>query len=430
LEPPVNKDPQNPTDFSGPPMNPEQLQQAAGQPEQVFVAPGMSAVATDYEAKMRARRPKKTLPKTTAPVGGVPMPQIPRLDGDHQTGMTMDEQARQQRQFEMLQQGQGAVAAGHHDVTTAQSIVEPPPMAQIEPQATPAALGIQPADVLPEEATRDPDFIQGHGAMVAASQPRLAMKYGVIRGGKRLAPQQLMARQQGAPQLRPQTVQDIETLGKLQEQQQGEAEVGLPKTDEEAQKGLPDAARAAQGTDPSKPLTKEQLKRLQNMDELDLESAREKMRTDILQNQSQRDIIEGRLEPMKIEDLMLQNVVMQRVPIVPGTFEPTFRSVGAEEDLAIKRLIMEESNALEVSDRYLLDKYSIMGLTLGLFAVGGKPLPEHFDEHGNFSDDKFRAKLNRVCKLPTHMIASLATNYGWFEERVRRLFVAEKVGNG
>jgi hypothetical protein len=101
-----------------------------------------------------------------------------------------------------------------------------------------------------------------------------------------------------------------------------------------------------------------------------------------------------------------------------------------EEDLAVKRLIMSESRSVEVSDRYLLDKFALMALAVGLKEINGKPMGEHVGEEGSFDDDKFWKKFRRVLKLPLHMLASIGVHHFWFEARVRKLFVAEKVGNG
>jgi hypothetical protein len=38
--------------------------------------------------------------------------------------------------------------------------------------------------------------------------------------------------------------------------------------------------------------------------------------------------------------------------------------------------------------------------------------------------------LDWVTKRPLHLIASIGTNHSWFELRVRKLFVAERVKNG
>lgn len=126
----------------------------------------------------------------------------------------------------------------------------------------------------------------------------------------------------------------------------------------------------------------------------------------------------------------MNNRVTQEIQIIPGSFTITLHSMTGEEDMHIKRLIMDESKSVEVSERYLLDKYSFMSIAVGLAAINGKALGRVENAEGNWDDDVFWKKYNRIIKLPLHMLASIGVNLFWFEARVRKLFVAEKVGNG
>ena len=53
----------------------------------------------------------------------------------------------------------------------------------------------------------------------------------------------------------------------------------------------------------------------------------------------QKDIIEGRLKELSIEEMIMQNRVTQDIPIIPGKFWFELQSMTTEEDLAVKRLI-------------------------------------------------------------------------------------------
>ena len=167
-----------------------------------------------------------------------------------------------------------------------------------------------------------------------------------------------------------------------------------------------------------------------NMDDFDFNTLREVMMKDIINNEDQRKIIEARCEPMTIDDIITRGFVTQRVPIIPKKFEPTFTSLSGDDDLALKRLVMVESRGLEVSERYLLDKFSLMTLAAGLHQVNNNPMPEFRDNEGHFDDEMFMAKFKHIIRLPFHMLASIGVNYFWFDIRVRKLFVAESVGNG
>jgi len=402
---------------------------------QVFVAPGVAPQAAGYVDAVRKRR---ELRKHTASSGGAHVA-IPRLDGDVHEGLTMAQHAQLQR----------AAAAQPAQVDTPRmetSIVEMPSVASMTPPSPgalhPASLGILPMDTLPVEASSDPAFKRGHGSMYAAAQPELAMRYGIVRNGVHLQPHQLRGSKGPAKTLSPASVKDLETLQKLQQQKDGSTLVSnLKEREEDVDDTLDGSAAAASARAGNLPGDMEHMptkrrapkeKRKEekvDIDELDFDQFRQRMMRDILNNEGQKDIIESELDPLSIEDLILRNRVTQKVPIVKG-FHVTYQSMTGEEDLALKRLIMEESTAVDISDRYLLDKYAIMSMAVGIAAVNGKPLGEHTNGSGDFDTDLFWKKFRRVLKLPTHMLASIGCNHFWFEQRVRKLFVAEKVGNG
>ena len=66
----------------------------------------------------------------------------------------------------------------------------------------------------------------------------------------------------------------------------------------------------------------------------------------------------------------------------------------------------------------------------GITRINTTTLPTHLDQGGNFNDELFWKKFNRVLKFPFHMLASIGVHYYWFDVRVRKLFVAERLKNG
>jgi len=146
---------------------------------------------------------------------------------------------------------------------------------------------------------------------------------------------------------------------------------------------------------------------------------------DILDNEDRRKRIESRCTPMSLEDYIVNGGVKQTVPIVPGRVEPTFRTAGTDEDLEIKRMMF----GMQGTDVYIANRYSLMQLTLSLFAFNGEPLPDHLDKNGDFDEDRFQTKFNKVKKYPTQLAEDLYYNYTWFDERVKKLF-DEDLGNG
>lgn len=392
-------------------------------PPDIFVGDGVNPKAAAYAAQAARRAAnRRGVPKVGADLGG-PDVAIPRLDRPHQPGQTMADQALvgAPTSHELLRGQQG-------------SIVEPTVGGGYNRIAEPADITkyIRMDDMLPAQAQADPQFRSGTGSMYASSQPNLAKKYGVVRGGTHIPPQQLVAGEAREGALRSETVRGLAALSEIQKQHQ-EGLPGMPQTDEEAVKDLGVAAHSSRAGIPVKDeqdLTEEQREEareaIRSLDSFDYEKLRDLMNRDVLNNPDQQELVESRLKPLDIEELILRNSVSQEVPIIPGKFSVTFESMSGEDDIKLKELIMKESDAVEVTDRYLLDKFAFMSIACGIKAINKHPAPSHKDENGNFSEERFWAKFNWVLRRNIHMLASIGVNHTWFEMRVRKLFVAKK----
>ena len=363
-------------------------------------------LAQRYGQQAQERRQAQNLPKYTTPVGGHPAPPIPALDQPHQAGLTMADHAIAARTPVPGPQG---------------GIINPPPMAQGMP--------LFPSDILPAEAREDKDFREGAGAMLAMNQPNLAARYGVIRNGKKIPAQQLQVAP-GRAGLKSETVEGLKAVEEFNKSRR-DAESGNTRIEAEAASGTAGAAARIAGEPSTAPASMDDVrKKLDGMDDFDFNAFRQAMLRDMLNNEEQRKLIEGRLSSMDLTDLIMRGFITQIVPIVPGKFEPEFQSLSTEDDLALKRMVMEETKSLDAPAQYMLDKFAVMSAALGVRAINKKQLPEHRDNKGNFDEDMFRAKFNLFVKYPFHMVASLGIHYFWFDIRVRKLFVAETIKNG
>jgi len=152
----------------------------------------------------------------------------------------------------------------------------------------------------------------------------------------------------------------------------------------------------------------------------------------ILDNKKRRADIESRCTPMNLEDLLMQDEVHQTVPIIPGKFEPTFRSLTPTESLYIKQRMARETIT---TDQYLAEKYNLLLLTCSLLDINGTPFVDHRKfEHGSGTfivDDKtFEEKLAAVMRKSGYVVADLSVNYMWFDIRVRKLLNPDDLKNG
>lgn len=289
--------------------------------------------------------------KGGAPVGGVPMPQMPRFDqvgGDRYQGVQ-------------------------------------------QPRPTPNLSAIIPPDQR-AELERQGKIIPGVGSAYMANQPALQQQ-----PQPQAAPGQPQA-WQNPPRsdggLRPETVAGIEAVAK------------------------------ANTAEPKKEATAEELKEEVDKvtDEFDYDEFGNKIHT-LLQNKARREAIELRCPSMNFDDLIVHQEVRQKVPIIPGKLEPTFRSAGGHEELYIKKKMSGERG----SEGYLANRFALLGLTLGLYSINGQLFPSHLDKDGEVNDDAFNAKYKTVIRFPFDLLADLSINYGWFGKRVQKLLVVDQI---
>lgn len=352
------------------------------------------------------------LPKAEMPVAGGAAPPIPALHGAIDEGGPLMPMASH---AELARAGREAAAGALGGAPIAAPVVTP---------AAPGLsnLDLRPTDVLPEAATQDPNFLQGTGAMAATSQPSLAQKYGVVRNGQFVPPQQLQLRPMGTQQqIRPETAQGLADLAA--------AQAGAPTREEaKAQKeeeGDPDIKERSAAEQ-----EKELEQKLREVDDFQLQKLKDAMAQNVLNNPEQKELIESRLEPLDIGDYLNKGYVEQRIPIVPNKFELVLRSTEGDVDLAIKRIVMEKAQTLDVSDQYWLDLYSYYSAIVGLHGINSRVFPSYRNDKGEWDDKLFEAKFNQVIRLPMHVLASVGCNVFWFEARVRELCKATALGNG
>lgn len=244
-----------------------------------------------------------------------------------------------------------------------------------------------PFPTVPPEAAKDPRFRHGVGSMTAANQPDLNGPY--------------------KPVLSPETVEAIKDFSDVAEKLQQTESTKKPdipaeidkKIEEDSNKQLDDL-RSFIGNDDT---------------------------WNLLNNPIRRKEIEGRLTPLNIEDLILYGEVRQDVTIRPKSLVVSYRSTTGEEDLAVKRLMYNEQGG----DRFMLDKFALMNLTLAVTAINGKELPPHQNERKKFDEVLFLKKFDTLMRFPVQFLADLAVQGLWFDERVRRLFLtsAEELKN-
>jgi hypothetical protein len=315
-------------------------------------------------ARRERREAMAAAKRERAPLGGARPPRIPPLHAQNiDGGGTMEQQANR------LQD----------------------PRDPMSPNYDPAAAVAAPFAPLPPQAQEDPRFRPGVGSMFQGNQPQLRdpARAGATEGdGYR-------------PHLSDESVESMRALAAFHET----AQAHQTKENEQKHRSGPDTSILAD----ENPGVQDELKRLLGSDEV----------WNKLNNPERRKRIEEKLEPMDLMDIILEGEIRQTIPVREG-LSVELRSVGGDEDLEVKRLMATESG----SDRYLMDKFTLMSLCLGIVQINGKPLPTHL-KNQEFDEEMFLNKFKKLTRFPLQFLADLGVQYMWFDDRVRDLLVGE-----
>lgn len=355
----------------------------------------MNSQQAQQQAKMASIKEQRQ------PLGGAPPVKIPPLNADPVPGGgTMEQQAA------ILQDATSPLSPNYNPQLALMMQQQQAQQAQLTPDQM-AAMAQQrgllphqqpvggPFSTLPPQAQKDPNFRPGMGSMIAANQPAIDPQLKqpkTVSDGYR-------------PILSPETQASMQALAAFQEQAEKEQQKAAQTPHSQAKEAETDI--------------NDELRNLQ--DEMLSSVGYEEWNK--LNNPERRKLIEARLEPMKVTDIIIHGEIRQDVIILPKPNEivATYRSVSGAEDLAIKQMMGEESGG----DRYMIDKYTMMQLVLGLTAINHQELPAHLDQNGNFSEELFLKKFERAMKYPMQFLADLGVQYLWFDDRVRDLLVGQ-----
>lgn len=308
---------------------------------------GSKSTPTDFGGESAAAAAIAAAKQKRVPIGGVPMPVMPRLDQPPPESQASVQRAvKSQRILTQAERDQLAAAGQLH---------------------------------------------QGVGSAYAVNQPAASQLPTSPEGDELPIDPKLTPRPPGSG-LRPETLKELAGVA---------------------------AANAKPADEDLKKINKE----IDDIDEVfETNEFGERVRS-LLGNKERARIIESRCQPLSLEDLLINGSVQQRVPIVPGKFEPTFRSPHGSENLEILRLM----SSIRGSEDYVLDLLQIYRLTVGLYAINSKPFPNHLNTEGDFDEELFKKKFDIVKKMALPILADMSVNFGWFTRRVQKLTVVDDI---
>jgi hypothetical protein len=204
-----------------------------------------------------------------------------------------------------------------------------------------------------------------------------------------------------------------------------EAQAAAARAEDRVKKGEEDEPEEEKKEEEQEPLPDDP-----TLDQMASDFAQRFRSAELLNDPEQKELIEKRLAqtPIKLKDMFELGEFRQRVPIMPGDFEPEFRTITAEEDIKLKALMSKEDEDMSV--RYIQDKYATLQLICAVRKINDEPLPVHFSNKSGWLQEEFERKGKIIMRLPIPAIWSLMVHNQWFDERCRKVFKIEDLKNG
>jgi hypothetical protein len=174
-------------------------------------------------------------------------------------------------------------------------------------------------------------------------------------------------------------------------------------------------------------------RRPEDMSDLEFELAMSRLRSDVINNEKEREAVKARVQPMDLAEGLLSGEFTQDVPIVPEKLTVKFRSLAPIENEEIKRHCLEEALKDERFAEIASDRMGFMQVVATISRVNGKDMPRHLKSEGftrKFDWDVFLKKVAVFSGYPAPLLASLTAHSVWFDQRVRELFATTNLKNG
>jgi hypothetical protein len=330
-------------------------------------------------------------------------------------GVTDFDDAKYREQLAQLK-GQAAVPVGHVPMPGQVPRLDQRPNPDQPAASLPRTLSPEQMQMMAQQG----QLVQGVGMAYPSNQPALRPTRGGPGAAGHLTPEQVAATL--AEQTRSQG-----PAGQALPGPQIPTGAPAPQLSQRTQEMLVQAATATRDAEAKQQSEEEKLvgdiEKVAE-EEFEIDGLGARVRT-LLNNKDRRKAIEARCDPMDLEQLIIHGEVRQQVPIAPRSFYPTYRTVGGHEDLYVKRKMTQiEENR---TTTYVLDRFALYNLTLGLYAFNGRVLPTHLKPDGEPDDKLFDVKFTMVSRWPLAVLADLSVNYVWFADRVQRLTVVDEI---
>lgn len=171
------------------------------------------------------------------------------------------------------------------------------------------------------------------------------------------------------------------------------------------------------------------------MADTELVSVLRALRRDPINNEAEKEAVAGRVEAIDISEGLLTGEYTQRVPIVPGKLNVTFRTYNVLEHQMLRLLVIKkvlEDVELQALEGELMAVYQTVA---GVKQINDQKFETHLrtgkDSKLEFVGEIFERKLVKFLSMPLPLLGVLGVHATWFDGRVRALFVtSDPLKNG
>ena len=143
-----------------------------------------------------------------------------------------------------------------------------------------------------------------------------------------------------------------------------------------------------------------------------------------------KKLIEERLKPLDISQMISEREVRQVIPIVPNKLEIELRTFNQHESLFCMQYVYDFPG----SPVYVNELLNTCKLVCSIVSINRAELPEHRVKIGTRNEEvdreAFNMKMFHFASFPVQLIADISTQCIWFSDRVNDLFSLDNLKNG
>jgi hypothetical protein len=162
-------------------------------------------------------------------------------------------------------------------------------------------------------------------------------------------------------------------------------------------------------------------------DEFDLSGEEPEEEEELTEDEKLRKAVEGRItDVIDIGRYLMNGETSQKVPVIPGKLEITFRTVTDLEEAFVDEKLALDKGA---TARVFLRQSNEWALAFHISGINGTAWPATVVQ-GEINEVALQKRLAHIKKLSSPVFQLITQNLVWFLERVNKALTVEALGNG